>query len=153
MENNVLTMSEEVNYTIQMIRCDCGHEQCDIVMEFDYDNEFDMVSLCFYTKLNWYDKHDYSSWFGDLYVKWRSRISAMWSIMIKGELRCCHSFYFKGEQHIDDLIKALEDGKAKYKSFGNKKEYVNLVRRVFHSLTGDKVEELKKFLDKLESDR
>jgi hypothetical protein len=93
--------------------CDCGDEDCDLTLEFEYDKNINYVTLTIYKNLH-ASAHWGCCWnhFDFIRVFW-NKIKLMSSILFKGYIEVCEGTLLKDPEHIDNFIKALEEGRER----------------------------------------
>lgn len=109
--NKIMKLEEFKNSIIYRASCDCGSKKCDLVIDVEIDEKFNMILLNLYKDLYWssYWKSN-NNWFID---KWL-RIKAAIRILFLGYIEVEESFIMK-ENQIDDFLKAINEGKNKLK--------------------------------------
>ena len=91
--------------------CDCGSNDCDLTIEIEYDKDFpDMLFLYLHKQLNWSAYWNSDSWLNEQLKK----LKAIYRIIFWGYVEVEESFVFKGIDHIDNFINAIEDGRSKF---------------------------------------
>jgi len=102
----------------------CPCEDCTQTLIFEYDKEFNLVSLEVDATFENYDLFGFN-WRSKskselLYRIWR-RIKIPFMFFFTGRMSLRHSFMFKTE-HIEDYIKALQEGYEKVKQYKKEQE-------------------------------
>jgi hypothetical protein len=96
------------------IGCDCMEPKCDLTLELEKVTDHHSIYLNMYKNLHAsaYWGYDSDSWRGK--VEWLrvllNKLLLCWKIMTKGYLEISESMIIR-EQHIDDFIGALQEGK------------------------------------------
>jgi hypothetical protein len=93
--------------------CSCGGgDGCDMDIEFEFDKDFGYISLTFNKEVQW---NDYT---GDSFLSriWK-RICISCKVIFTGYHEFNGTFMIQGEEHIDAIITALQEGKDKLKQF------------------------------------
>jgi hypothetical protein len=95
------------------IACDCGEPNCDLTIEFEYDKDLNHVNLIIYKNLrasaHW---GGYWNHFDFIRVFW-NKIKMMWAILTRGYIEVCEGTLLTDFEHIDNFIKALQEGKKR----------------------------------------
>jgi len=93
--------------------CDCADEKCDLTLEFEYDKDINYVTLSIYKNLRasayWGGSWDYF----DFIRVWKNKIKMIWEILTKGYIEVCEGTLLKEPEHINNFIKALEEGRKR----------------------------------------
>lgn len=98
------------------VACDCGSEKCNTCLEFEYDNESDMIFLNIYKDLAWASQwHIKPTWYWKFVDYWK-RIKCALRILFTGYIKVEESFVIRGGDHMDSFIHALKEGKEKIES-------------------------------------
>lgn len=95
------------------VSCDCGEPRCDLVIDFEYDKKFNYINLTIYKNLL-ASAHWGCCWkhFDFIRVFW-NKIKMMFTILFKGYIEVCEGTLLKDVEHIDNFIKALQEGKKR----------------------------------------
>lgn len=88
--------------------CACGSDNhdCTIVLEKDKEHPVD-VSMVFYKKISWADYYGKSN----IIARMLKRIQCSLKILFTGYIELEEDFIFHNEQHIDNFIEAMKEGK------------------------------------------
>jgi hypothetical protein len=91
------------------VACDCGDERCDLTLTLELD-EHGIIFLNIYKKLRassyW---GNYWNHFDFIRVFW-NKIKMTFKIWTQGYIEVEESTVFQNEDHIENFIKALEEG-------------------------------------------
>ena len=95
------------------IACGCMYEEhdCTITIKQDFEWRQD-IDLVFYKKVSWADYHGRND---NFISRWVSRIKCSLKVLFTGYIELEEDFLIHGEEHIDNFIQALEEGKQKIK--------------------------------------
>ena len=96
---NLEKVKETDDWIMWTTTCQCMSHN--LVVEIEYDKEFDIAMFNFYHDVGWSDRED--NWFKGLW----ERIKASSKILFTGYLSLNESFMFRDKQHIEDFQKAL----------------------------------------------
>jgi hypothetical protein len=111
----VMRTNEFLDSIFYRVCCDCGDPDCDLTLEFEYDKDINYVTLNIYKNLrasaHWGDYWDHF----DFIRIWWNKIKMIWIILTKGYIEVCEETMLKDIEHIDNFIKALEEGKRRVK--------------------------------------
>jgi len=96
--------------------CSCGDSDHEILIEFEKDKECpDMIFLNFYKNIAWC-----SHWGSDnIFYNFWKRVKCAIKVLFTGYVELEESFIIQGEDSINDIIKALEEGKEYIKGTEN----------------------------------
>ena len=93
------------------VACQCGEQRCDLVLEMEYDKELESIDIRMHKKLfasaHWGIDWDY---FDFIRVSW-NKIKMCWTIITQGYIEVTEETMIQGEEHIDNFIAALQQGK------------------------------------------
>ena len=92
--------------------CSCYDNDHDLTFTLEYDEDVKMLIMNF--EVNGPAPYCYD-WDKPWYVRAWNRIKLSWKVLFTGRITYSESFIFRGEKHISDLIKALEEGLSKLK--------------------------------------
>lgn len=99
-------------YSVYKTSCSCYDGDHDLTFTLEYDEGMKLLIANF--KVNGPAPYCYN-WGYLWYIKIWNRIKLSWKALFTGRITYCESFVFRGEKHISDLIKALEEGLSKLK--------------------------------------
>ena len=106
-----MKLDEIGNSIYYRVACQCGSQDCDLVLELEYDKDFDCINIRMYKKLHasahWGDYWDH---FDFIRVLW-NKIKMCSIVMTKGYVEITEETMIQGEEHIDSFISALQQGK------------------------------------------
>lgn len=94
------------------LNCDCGSDDHITTIELEHDEEFGMVTLNFYKKMEWTSKWGDIPW----YHRFWKRLTCSIRMLFTGWIEVEEYVILQGEEHIDGLIEALKEGKEKVKN-------------------------------------
>lgn len=95
------------------VTCDCGEPRCDLTLEFEHDKEIGYISLNIYKNLI-ASAHWGGCWNHFDFIRvWKNKIKIIFTIIFKGYVEVCEGTLLKDIEHIDNFIKALEEGKKR----------------------------------------
>lgn len=93
------------------VACQCGDPQCDLTLEIDYDKKIGTINLFMSKKLmasaHWGGYWKYCDF---IRVIWK-KLGMIWDIATKGYIEVSEETMIQGEEHIDNFIEALQQGK------------------------------------------
>ena len=129
-------MEDRGNSITYRCACDCGEAEHDVWIDFEYDKELGMLFLNFYIDVFFFDSFRRDVlWFDDVVEKfkerefkeatydffdnslfhyWRNfryRLRKAVRILFTGYLKMNEDFILRDVDHIDNFIRALEEGK------------------------------------------
>ena len=105
------------------IACACmGGDDCDCGIDFNVDNDFGGIEVDFYQNINWADYYN-NNWF---FTRWWARVKVALKVLWTGEMKLEGGFIVQGEEHIDSIIEAWQEGKRKMILWGKENEEVDL---------------------------
>jgi hypothetical protein len=98
------------------ISCDCGSDDHGATIEIEYDKEINMLFLHFYKEVEyaawWFWKDDnFLGKIKDIYNCIIKRIKGSIKLLFTGRLEMEDEFILSREDHINDFIEALQEGK------------------------------------------
>lgn len=102
------------------VDCDCGSD--DHILSFEIEHDESMLSLITYQKLSWSSYYSYNNIFGRL---WR-KIKAIFKLIFLDYIDIEGSIILQGEEHIQNFIDALEEGREQVKK--SIKDYENEIK-------------------------
>jgi len=109
--SRVMRLEEFDDAIYYRVACQCGNQDCDLMLELDYDKEFGSINLHMYKKLaasaDW---GNYWEHFDFIRVGW-NKIKMCWTIITKGYIEISEDTMISDEEHIDNFIVALQQGK------------------------------------------
>lgn len=82
------------------VGCDCSSPDCGMRMEMEVDHDY--LTLLFYKKLT-FDSFAFGGW--------KKRIITAFKVLFLGYIEVEECLILKGEEHIQNFIDALEEGK------------------------------------------
>ncbi len=107
--NQIEELQSDKNYIYYKTTCSC--QSHDMTLCLEHDKEINILTL--YTKVTgpapYYYKND--PWHKSLW----NRIKCASKILFNGEIDYQEEFIFRGEQHIQDFIQALQEGLIRIK--------------------------------------
>ena len=107
----VMKTDEGKDSVVYQISCDCNDPECNTILEFEIDQDIPMIFLNMYRDLKWSSywgiRDNWYSWFSE---KWK-RIQCAIRVLFTGYIKVEESFVLQGEEHIDNIILALQEGK------------------------------------------
>ena len=93
------------------VACDCGEPECDLTLVLSYDKKYGFLELCMYKNLK-ASAHWGGFWkYCDFLRVWKNKLKLTWTLLTKGYIEINEESLFKSEEHIDNFIKALQQGK------------------------------------------
>ena len=96
------------------VPCSCTDLQCDMTLEIEFDKDVNSVVLNMYKRLRASAHWGYTSnwgWFDFIRV-FINKLSMCCKMLVFGYVDVEEGFMIREEKHIDDFIKALEEGKT-----------------------------------------
>jgi hypothetical protein len=96
--------------------CDCGDKDCEVMIEVTAIRNTSMISLNFYKTINMHYFKYYKNWFVQKFYNIINRFKYAFIILFTGEISLESEFILNGEEHIDNFVKAIEEGKTKMKA-------------------------------------
>lgn len=90
------------------VNCACGDSDCDAIITFDFDKDCG-INITFYKTIRWCD-YNHNIWF---FQRFWLRIKMAIQILFKGYIEFEGSFIIQNENHLNDFITALQEGKEK----------------------------------------
>jgi len=112
MDYNVCETGRYDDAIFYRLLCYCGSDDHAIALELERDKELDMLFLRMFTKMEWNVYWEDVNWMTRLYRK----VKAAFKLLFYGYIELEEELVINGERHINDFIKALEEGKAYLKS-------------------------------------
>ena len=106
---NVMKTNEFERAVYYKTVCACGSDDHIATIEFEWDEELSRLYLTFYYKIVWSSHWGEMNWFKRIWT----RIKGATKILFTGYVELEEAFLISGEDHIDDLIEALNEGKNK----------------------------------------
>lgn len=120
-EKGVMKVSEFKNSVMYRVMCDCIEPNCDMVLDFDFDEELGIIFLNLYKKLHWSSYYFERRWYERLWT----RIKKACLVLFKGWIEVDESLVLKDLDHIENFKKAIEEGivfvKKRQEEFLNEK--------------------------------
>lgn len=111
MSLRVMKLDEFADSIYFRVACQCGEQNCDLILDLDYDKDFNAINLHMYKNLaasaHWGMDWDH---FDFIRVLW-NKIKMCWTLITKGYIQVSEETMIQGEEHIDNFIKALQQGK------------------------------------------
>ncbi len=92
------------------VHCMCGDDDHTVVLELDYDEDLNEITLSFYNKMYYIAPSE--NWLSRFWEK--LKVSLL--VLFKGYISLEGYLLIHGERHLNDFIKALEEGKTYLKS-------------------------------------
>lgn len=105
----VMKMDEFNDAIFYRIACACGDSDHDFMLWLEYDKEIDDITLMIEKKLYWKDYFSTCSWYEKAWKRLRDGIR----LIFGGYLEMTSDILFMDKEHIDEFIKALEEGRNK----------------------------------------
>ena len=126
------------NSLVYRCACSCGDKGHDVYVEVEYDKELNMMFLNFYKDVGFFNKYRREIlWFDNLLEKFRNRNSKLrecysylyentvkyffqnfgyrlrksFRLLFVGYLEMNEDFVFQDSEHVDNFIKAIEEGR------------------------------------------
>lgn len=88
------------------VACDCHGRDCDLMMDYEIDHDYHILN--FYKKLE-FSAHDWGK-FSIIKTLW-NKLKAIKKILFNGYIEVESNLIIRGEEHIQNFINALEEGK------------------------------------------
>ena len=108
--NRIMKLNEFEDAIYYRAACDCSSSECDLTLELELDKEFDIIFLNLYKDLYWASYwDDGDKWYKNLWL----RIKGALRILFTGSIKVQETFVFKGKDHIQPFIDALQTGMEK----------------------------------------
>ena len=109
--NKVMKMNEWKGTSIYYkVSCACGGgDDCDCGIDFEIDKDFGDIEVNFYQVIKWADYWK-CNWF---FTRWWARIKVALKILWTGEMRLEGGFLVQGQEHIDSILDAWQEGKLR----------------------------------------
>jgi hypothetical protein len=93
------------------VACQCGEPECDLTLTLSFDKKCGFLELVMYKNLK-ASAHWGSFWnYFDFIRVWKNKLKMIWIIATKGYIEVCEENLIQGEEHIDNFILALQQGK------------------------------------------
>lgn len=102
------------------IGCDCMNKECDACMEFEYDKKLNLLFLNFYKDVVVCEPFDDDESIIDKLERYWKRFCKSMKLLFTGYLKMEESFHLREEDHINNFIDALKEGRD-YILDGNRK--------------------------------
>jgi len=109
--NNVMQINDYDNAIFYRVACACGNNECDCDISLEYDKSIKTVSMIFYKNLYWNDHYTDKRFI----TRWLSRLKVSLKVLFTGYIKVNEEFLIQSEEHIDNFITALQEGKEKIK--------------------------------------
>jgi len=106
---NVMKLNEWDNIVWYEIGCSCTGDDCKAQIEFDINEEFNLIHITFYKKIMWSDYWGNNTFYKKIY----NRIKASLRILFTGYIDMEGDFMIQDEDHMDSFIEALKEGRQK----------------------------------------
>ena len=109
----VMKIHDSENAVFYRICCDCLDSDHDATLILEFDEEDPKIlTLTMYQKVRWCDFYHYNdNWIGKII----SRIKTCYRILLKGWIEFEGSMIFIEEEHVENFIQGLQEGKTKLK--------------------------------------
>lgn len=111
---NLEKVRETDDWIMWTTTCQCMSHN--LVVEIEYDKEFDMAMFNFYHDVGWSETET------NIFKSIWKRIKAASKILFTGYLSLNESFMFRDKQHIEDFQKALQLSINKMNELNQKSE-------------------------------
>lgn len=121
----VMKLHEFEKSVFYRVACDCGAKDCDLSLIIEYDEELNYISLNMYKNLHASAHWNYGWKYFDFIRVWQNKIKMIKDILCKGYIEVQEEFLIKDENHINEFIEALEEGKEYIKKY-LEKEGINI---------------------------
>jgi hypothetical protein len=95
------------------VNCACSGGECDSMIDISFDKDFGHIDVEFYKTIMWGTYYQKKWW----WEKGWLRIKMATQILFKGFTEHEGSFMLEGEDHLNDFITALQEGRDKVKQF------------------------------------
>ena len=117
--NNVMEINNQDTLIFYRVACACGDNECDCDIIFEHDKNINDISINFYKNLYWHDYYNH-----DMFItRWLARLKLSLKILFTGNVKVQGEFLIQSEEHINNFIMALQEGKKKIQK--NIKNIVN----------------------------
>ena len=93
------------------ISCDCGSKDCDTYMEFEFDKRLNMLFLNFHKDVIVAEPYDDTENIIDKMERYWKRFCKSMRLLFTGYLKMEESFNLQDEEHINNFIDALHEGR------------------------------------------
>ena len=92
------------------ISCACmGGYDCDCSIDFVFDEDFGDIEVEFCQNIKWADYWNNNWFFTRLWARIKAALKVLWT----GEMKLEGGFIVQGQEHIDSIIEAWQEGKEK----------------------------------------
>lgn len=116
--NNICKVAEFKQMDLYKAHCDCISDDHIQTLCIEYDEECDIVTLSIYSKIKYNIKYDWDTnlikriqyWFRRQITK----IKAIKSILVDGEVEAENEFIFRGPKQIQDYCNAIQSSTTKF---------------------------------------
>jgi len=109
--NNVMKTNEYDDLIFYRVACACGNNECDCDITIEYDKSIKTISMSFCKNLYWNDYYGHKIFI----TRWLSRLKASFKLLFTGHIKVNEEFLIQSEDHINDFITALQEGREKMK--------------------------------------
>lgn len=93
------------------IACQCGEQNCDLQLELEYDKDIGSINLHMHKNLR-ASAHWGGYWkYCDFIRVWWKKLGMIWTLATKGYIEISEETMIHGEEHINNFIEALQQGK------------------------------------------
>jgi hypothetical protein len=106
--------------------CDCGGDD-EVDMEMEFDKRTGYINLYFWKTVKLYEPYIYNESILDKIERYLRRVGTCIKILFTGYAEMNESFLLREEDHINDFIKALEEGKKKCIEWREKRKNENKI--------------------------
>ncbi len=108
--NNVMKIKEWKGTQVwYRVGCACSGETCDSTIIFEFDEDFGLIDINFYKTIIW-NEYWNNKWF---HQRWWARIKVACKVLFKGYIELEGNFMIEEKEHLDEFIKALQEGRTK----------------------------------------
>lgn len=93
------------------IACDCTESEHDVRLELEIDDDkLGILTMRLMANFAWASYYA-NTWYGRFW----ERVIASIKMLLTGKIEVCHEILFLQEDHINEFISAMEEGKQKMK--------------------------------------
>lgn len=110
----VMKQYETENYIVYQLGCDCGDPECNVLVTIEMDKEYPFVGMTYYKTFHFWYSTNYTD---EILEKIKNfcksivwRIKSAFKILFIGHIEIKSDICFQNEEHICDLIQALNEG-------------------------------------------
>jgi hypothetical protein len=103
---------DRISYTLS---CHCGNQDCGATIDMEFDKKYGNLGITFFKEFYFFYPTTYTDEILEKIKNWQKgiwwRISSAFKILFIGHIKISSDIVIDSEEHLDDLIKALQEGK------------------------------------------